>query len=31
VTRQQIAAAARLLLNPRRRTVGMLLPEASQP
>ena len=31
VTRQQIAAAARMLLNPRRRTVGMLLPQASQP
>ncbi|HEV2700797.1 MAG TPA: pitrilysin family protein [Steroidobacteraceae bacterium] len=28
VTREQIAAAARLLLNPRRRTVGMLLPQA---
>jgi zinc protease len=28
VTRQEICAAARLLLNPRRRTVGMLLPDA---
>lgn len=28
VTRQEICAAARLLLNPRRRTVGMLVPEA---
>jgi zinc protease len=27
VTREQIGAAARLLLNPRRRTVGMLLPD----
>ena len=26
VTREQIAASARALLNPRRRTVGMLLP-----
>jgi zinc protease len=26
VTREEISAAARLLLNPRRRTVGMLLP-----
>jgi len=28
VTRQEIGAAARLLLNPSRRTVGMLLPDA---
>jgi zinc protease len=28
VTRQEICAAARLLLNPRRRTVGMLLADA---
>jgi zinc protease len=28
VTGEEIAAAARLVLNPRRRTVGMLLPEA---
>jgi zinc protease len=31
VTRQEICAAARRLLNPRRRTVGMLLPQAGQP
>jgi zinc protease len=31
VTRQEIGAAARRLLNPLRRTVGMLLPEAGQP
>ena len=30
VTRREIGAAARLLLNPRRRTVGMLLPDAGQ-